>query len=561
MAEENTATNLIFLFPFTFNSTKDLPLEEELGNWERVWEKNPRELPRLRLNEHQYFYPATYAALYDGGNHDHLEKYREYRYKKTSHGGKSQYIITPQAKKNEKEAPEPYKLDINCIGLKLYGQAGKVGLLYYKLHYEETQPLEDIIKICEYGRRIFFPYIQGPDEKEPRPGQVAESLEILHADGSGIKEDFASAYTLKTGQSGHGDPTFISKTVTELLGKCIQCVKPVLDDRMFVMLLYKNQALIDGLRDETDEEASFHTESFRHYFVKKACEAKDEPRMVMSQRPALDDWYKLMFVDVGSPTFLNRAGRLEAIKKASYSRWIGGGTLYGFTNYSYVMLGTEGTDETNGMPPYLIEHFSTMYFQMVALALAQRAHLLYFSGRISELSQDLTDGERRKRKRARNRVPKLLNGPLEFSRNRMDYFIHGFIPRERACNEVPQLQASYARFLSQIYHEEVTAQDQGIEMYDKLQATLFIPKYMGATEKQLDRLGEYARGHTEAISGFLLAVVAIASLIGGGFQVLSAVPTLVDCGVALWSGRILVYIGIFALLAYIAWHVVRKHKS
>ena len=420
---------------------------------------------RLWFNERQYFYPSVRAALYYDGD-DVESVVREYAYRA---GEAGTYAI-------RKNGDDAHKLDcelsLNSIRLKLYHEkTGKVGILSYSLRYpdHDVDP-ETAIKICEYGRRVYLSHIQADGI---RPDHCADTLKISYTKADNpICEDFAQALDF----SSHVN--YLSKTVMDILGEKFICgqgvppeekisITPVIDDRMFVAVLYKSQTLVDGLRDGYGTGATFKA------FFDDIEAGHEQP---------LDTWYKLVFVDAGMPTLLDKRVRLDTIKKHSYTRWIGYGTIYGFTDYSYVTLSTED------MPAYLVDHYNTMYMQMITLTLAQRSHLIHYSNRLAALSKMLAKPEN----------------------------------KSKACVEITDLQASYIRFLSQIYHEEATAQEQGIDMYARLQEALSVPAYIKAVENHLDKLNGLASGFINQKTEMLLSLVAAASLLGGGFQVLSA---------------------------------------
>lgn len=144
-----------------------------------------------------------------------------------------------------------------------------------------------------------------------------------------------------------------------------------------------------------------------------------------------DYWYKYVFVDNGDNdwdvTCQNDEMKKELIKESSYMRWQKFGTLYGISRYSMVILADEGDFSTN----VLMVHMRTIYSRMFELAIIQRASMLRFSGevmRVSALGQD-------------NKV---------------------------VSRRIGSIYKEYIRFINQIYFRSVTAQDQGIEIYERL---------------------------------------------------------------------------------------------
>ena len=148
-----------------------------------------------------------------------------------------------------------------------------------------------------------------------------------------------------------------------------------------------------------------------------------------------DFWYKYVFVDSGDNdydvTCQNKELRTKLIKESTYERWQKFGTLYGITRYSMVAL----TDEGDFAKNCLSMHMRTIYSRMFELAIIQRASMLRFSGEVTRVSV-LEKGNK--------------------------------IIAER----IGSIYKEYIRFVNQIYFRSVTAQDQGIEMYNLLMKQL-----------------------------------------------------------------------------------------
>ncbi len=136
-----------------------------------------------------------------------------------------------------------------------------------------------------------------------------------------------------------------------------------------------------------------------------------------------DNWYKLLFVDSGDKTIQHNEMQRILIERSTYFRWQNYGTLYGLTRYSFVAL----TDRSRFSLNVLRVHMETIYFYMVLLLFAQRASIIRFSDEVTAIS-DLGDS------------------------NRVD--------------NINRLYINFLRFTNKLYFKEVTAQEQGIELYD-----------------------------------------------------------------------------------------------
>jgi len=163
----------------------------------------------------------------------------------------------------------------------------------------------------------------------------------------------------------------------------------------------------------------------------------------------IDDewWYKYVYVDGGYKTCPNDEMSHRLIERATYPRWQQWGTLYGVSRYSMVML------TNTECPGYLTTYFETEYARMAELAFMQRATVLRFSSEITRIS----NMEDRK----------------------------GFGAR------VSSLYKEYIRFENQIYFREVSAQDQGIEMYQLLFRAVNLEDQVKKLDEEIEELYNY----------------------------------------------------------------------
>ena len=162
-------------------------------------------------------------------------------------------------------------------------------------------------------------------------------------------------------------------------------------------------------------------------------------------------WYRFLFVDGGDrPMCSNEKMKNELLKLHTYQRWQGEGALHGISRYSFVYL-------TKSKPyDFLETHFRTIYTRMVELSLIQRASILKFSDEVTRLS-------------------KLKN---EKSKSLTD--------------EIGGLYKEYIRFVNQIYFREITAQEQGIELYNLLQEKMKIAEQVKDLDNEISELHQYA---------------------------------------------------------------------
>lgn len=159
-------------------------------------------------------------------------------------------------------------------------------------------------------------------------------------------------------------------------------------------------------------------------------------------------WYEFVFVDdFDGITCQNDTMRREIIKKATYERWQKSMSLYGISRYSMVYL------TNKDCPDFLTTYFETMYARMAELVLVQKASVLRFSAEVTNLS-NMEVGE-------------------------------GFGVK------VSSLYKEYIRFVNQIHFREVSAQDQGIELYQKLYEVMNLEKHVNKLDEEIGELYNY----------------------------------------------------------------------
>ncbi len=164
-----------------------------------------------------------------------------------------------------------------------------------------------------------------------------------------------------------------------------------------------------------------------------------------------DFWYKYLFIDSKNDvTCQNDNMRKNLLKDHTYVRWQKKSSLYGVSRYSFVFLANHGA------PDYLFDYFQTIYARMIELVLVQRASMLRFSNEVTKVSN--------------------LSNVLQID----DVF-----------ERVSSLHKEYIRFINQIYFREVTAQDQGIEIYKLLQESLHMEEYIKDLDSEITELHDY----------------------------------------------------------------------
>lgn len=166
-----------------------------------------------------------------------------------------------------------------------------------------------------------------------------------------------------------------------------------------------------------------------------------------------DFWYQYVFVDdKDNMTCQNEEMKQELLKNSTYNRWLNKGTLYGISRYSLLALTDRSWFSTN----ILAMHMRTIYSRMFELIIIQRASILRFSGEVTKVSC-LSKGS-----------------------------------RKQLAERISSLYREYIRFVNQVYFRSVTAQDQGIEMYNMMMEQFLLPEKIKDLDDEIGELHQYA---------------------------------------------------------------------
>lgn len=327
----------IFMFPFQW-SIKEMsqqPFSEQIAfknistprvlvNWERDNTPEDEFKKELLFNEKNYFYKFIHDSLYDNGKDDNTNIVRQYRRTEPGHQDVFYEIET---------SDKTYKLKVTGICLNLYSTG--VGVLTFSMSNNEYKELPDILKINQFGRRVYPPFYHAQGI------ELAQSLGFIGLNSS-YSEDFQSYKP----EDSNKPAAFLLKMVKEVAQNIN--IEPVIDDRMYSMSWFRDNDLAKDLCKNFKES---------------------------------DNWYRYVFVDGGLCTCQNDELKKELIKEATYSRWTKWNSIYGISRYSFVMLSNAGEDEK-----HLYDTFETIYARMAELTLVQKASVLRFSAEVTNIS-------------------------------------------------------------------------------------------------------------------------------------------------------------------------------
>lgn len=324
-----------FMFPFRWENE---PIDVENHGWK--YQKFDISESCEAYNEYHYFHEFVQRTLYNDSDSVDRNDPSSYFEKKEYENQKFEFTI-----RVDQNTTRSIDLIIDGVSLRTF-ETG-VAVLSINLKNIEHRRFDDVLVINDFGRRLYPQFLANP-KNENYADEVQNAFYPLDITfGSMVREDLAvrsiSRFQL---------PTYI----TDLIG--VSTIKPLLDDRMFVISHVMDSALSAALKhDYLDNE----------------------------------QWYKYVYVDSKSLSCQNSSMRKNALSLATYDRWSDYGTLYGITRYSFVCV----SDDSKFSHDVINQHIRRHYYQMMNLTLAIRASIIRFSNEVSTLStlksQELSD--------------------------------------------------------------------------------------------------------------------------------------------------------------------------
>lgn len=416
----------IFLFPFQWDfvpaGNSSFKARTDLFAVMNLMKKNPASRAGLTWEQHQFNWKRDFNETV------YFYKFaRETLFPKSENGQESglQYHISGSNKALEYRIALDnangcitYQLEIEELTLNFFDTG--IGFLGFHLNNRSHPGAEAILHINDFGRRIFPQFIgtsPGYETKPPKEQFLADRIELFDGDRLLCGDDFSGLAA-----------KLVSNTDPEFRGFLLPG---------FIIDLFP--VSVAG-KTKNSPAGSVAVEPLLDDRMFVACWASDDTwsnsiKPSGSDFPHLRDnrWHRFIFVDGKSPGLANNALLQALNERHTHTRWLDYGTLYGASRYAFVVL----TDESGFSHNVIRPHLQSMYFQIALLCLLQRGSIIRFSDEIARL--------------ARNK-------------------------EQKTDNEARSLYEKYLRFINKVYFREVTAQEQGIELYNLLQEKMEIER-------------------------------------------------------------------------------------
>jgi len=366
---------------------------------------------------------------------------------------------------------QTYTLPIKRISLRLFET--NVGILTIELLNYKFCSHSDVFIINDFGRRIYPQFIDSKNGTVATKSVfLADKIELYLGDKL-ITEDFKTEDYLKKKLK-------VASYIDYLLGSELKDkVIPVIDDRMYTMCWYGNDAFSKLLYPKNGDEYRFESSN---------------------------EWYKFIYIDGKEIGVANEKMKRDLIKAATYTRWVEKGTLFGISRNSFVCVTNEKYFEYN----VIRNQMRSVYHQMAVLLLAQRASILKFSDDVSKITSQ-----------AKSSRGELIDKKFK-----------------SVSESVKMLYSSFIRFVNRLYFEEVSPQDQGIEMYKMAVKNMGLREQLNELRYELEKLYEFVEMLQEKFISKGFRFIRVISFL---FIAPMLAATLVNMGVFSENIKILIF--------------------
>ena len=454
----------IFAWPFTYEANEDIFARMRNGNND-AWQRKSMNFAELKEEQQikdvfmlQQYLSKTGQKVFIG-NSAVCEVY-EYKEDKIEN---LYYYVKTREYIEDRIIEKEFKLPIKGIELHLYHKY-QVGILFLQIVNYDILDIKEIQLLNDVGRRLELPFIPSDKEKfilcAEQLGVKKETGDIVKTNIINFRESIRKGdYSLTAAEFIYdileGD-VFAENGTGQRIKRI---VKGHEDERMFLYSLIIDEELSNQMKgldlssEITDEKLSDVKESKSQSkgilkIISDLMRADAEPVeqeecKSESREDILKKIYALVHADAGSASCQDKKMLLQIFEKELYTRWREYGTLYGISNYSFVCI----TGNPECTMDSVIRPFVTEYMYMLSLVLAQRME-------IQAMSEKTSHEER-------------WNGA-----------------------SLREIKKNYSEFKNQLLIQEFSNQEQGMDLYLKLQEQLYIDKYHNILDEQLENIYE-----------------------------------------------------------------------
>ncbi len=450
-----------FLFPFRIDDLGSKPFD--LSKWEcdnSRWLKQARSIDCSHYGQYRYFHEKVGRLLWNSEPQAHHSfGLAHYQYQML----KATYQIKIDRIEDGNIIKHVFELDLAADGIQLYLLENlKIGVLCITAHNFKHPDEEDILKINQWGRRIYRPFITcnlpceqrenhcctkeigiknntNPKQCNATCSECADALVLKIFYDKNNSGSFSEDYKIWKNEEACDKPCYAG-FIRELL-KGIN-FSHIIDDRMFTSCYFESEKA-DLLRENWPIYCSMP-----HPWAKKSEETQN----------IIDYWYRLCYADIGITCYSEKM-KSELLQQITYDRWMGKSTFYAITKYSFLMFAQKGARNFG-----IADHFLQHYHSLILILLLQRSGLIKFSDDLNEMTDLLSEAEDEKNK---------IHANLS---ERLDAF-----------------RKKYILFVNKVWFDEITPQEQGIEMYELGKRVMELEKQKESIRNDIEEFYQFSK--------------------------------------------------------------------
>lgn len=407
-----------FIFPFRYDK---LCREQLINRFCRTnhWFKPPYDLHEpLNYNEYLFFYPHLRDIIFFKNKDNKSIGYLQYK----NIDDNSYYKVI-----NNYQKDNSFELELKLKNICLHIFENSTAILVFEIINDKDYLLDAYLKFLDMGRRLYPSFIDPANDKittnkiiisSPKNNalsalQCPTEIFLNLTEGNCISEDFKKFEFFDI-------PETHSLGLSTIIRKLLDCEGflyekgnywPLVDDRMITHTYY---SIAEGYNHHNRRFIN----SLKAYFNKNTLNNYDNADIEL--------WFRMVFLDGNSLTCQNELMLQQLLNESTYKRWTNYGGFYGFSRYSSAFISNFQA------VPYIKDHFETMYYQMAIILCFYRGSILSFSEKAKKISANILQSKNSK----------------------------------QTFKDMYDLQKSFLYFETKYWNKEITAQDQGIEIFD-----------------------------------------------------------------------------------------------
>ena len=382
-----------------------------------------------------------------------------------------------------------YMLLLNSIRLKVFNT--NIAVMIFEAENHKYAKIEDIKLINEYIRRVTAPHLTKAanpcafywaiefndrnkvitlDENFYKLFENTNSKDsaIERISLTKIADPIKDLLTYPNKHDDNGANKKITSNIKNLKDENTYLMETVLGDRMFTCSFIKSDEMINKISEEVYDK-QHHCSHNKVFMNPKTCESKYAYQVDYDVAKEL---YSLIYIDPTDSTCQSMDMIQELLSRDLYPRWIDSGTIHAVTHHSLIGISNQSC------PDYVINAFLTLYVEMAILVQAQRASIILFQNFATMLTKGLEQ--------------------------------ENINIKQKTINNLLNLQEKYVSFQNQLLFFEVTPEEQGVEIYNKLARAMYIDEEKKELKEQLD--GLYMATNTNQDNNFNKYALLFASI-------------------------------------------------